>query len=267
MTPVNVANLGLLEIGQRIQIQSFNDNSPAGQAASLFYTPKTQMLLRAANWDFARAQVTLTLLKQAIVNGAPSTNPPPQPFLFEYLYPTDCLKVRFLLPTMILAATSGGVPLTTAPGIIPFVAPAPTAIPFVIGTDKDSKGNPIKVILTNLPLAQCIYTRDLSQFPDQWDSLFLSGETALLASYFINTLARNKAQYDDQVAISKNVIDQARMANGNEQIGSIDHSPDWLNVRRSGNALWAWSQGGGPGAAWGAGGGWDQLSFPCGLRY
>lgn len=253
-------------MGSRFLLTSFSDTTAQAIAASNFYVPKTQSLLRAANWDFARAQATLTVYKQAMLaSGGPSPNPPPQPFLFEYLYPPDCLKVRFVLPTVIINPAQP--PLTTAPGIIPIIAPAPTAIPFVIGIDKDAQGNPIKVILTNLPNAQCIYTRDLTQVPDVWDPLFLSGETAYLGAYFINALARNKAQYDDAVAMAKNVIDTARMANGNEAINSIDHRPDWLSVRRSGGNLWAFTQGGGATAAFGAGGGWDQVSFPDGLRY
>lgn len=221
------------------------------------------MLLRAASWDFARAQVTLTVFKQALVNGVVSSNPPPQPWLFSYVWPSDCLKARFVLPTIQIPPP--GVPLTTNPSPIARVPPVPTGIPFVIGTDLIASGNttsPVKVILTNLPLAQLIYTRDLSQLPDQWDSLFLSATTALLGAYFINALARNKAQYDDAVSMSKSLLDQARIANGNEGIGSVDHRPDWISARSSGS-YWA--------GAWGAGIGgainFDAITFPDGLRY
>lgn len=262
-SPVTVCNLALAEQGSRVLLQSLSDTSPQGIVANLFYVPKTQALLRAANWDFARAQITLTVYKQATINGANSPNPPPQPFLFEYLYPPDCLKVRFILPTVQVGPSP---PLTTVPNIMPIIGPAPTAIPFVIGTDRDPQGNPVKVILTNLPQAQCIYTRDLSSVPDQWDALFLTGETAYLAAYFINALARNAAQYGQQIAIAKNAIDQARMANGNEGISNIDHRPDWLRSRNQG-IQWAWQQYNNGTAAWGAGGGWDQCQMPDGLFY
>lgn len=259
-------NLALSEIGQRVLINSLNDTSPAGVAAKVNYTPRVQMLLRAASWDFARAQAPLTVFKQALVNGTLSNNPPPQPWLFSYLWPSDCLKARFVVPTIPLQPS--GTPLTTAPNPIARVPPVPTGIPFVIGTDITVSGNstsPVKVILTNLPLAQLVYTRDLSQLPDQWDSLFLTATSALLGAYFINALARNKAQFDDQVALSKSLLDQARVANGNEGIGSVDHRPDWLAARSTGG-YWAGSYGANA-AGWGAGVEFDSVTFPGGLRY
>jgi hypothetical protein len=264
VTPVNLCNLALAEMGSRKFINSFSDTTAEAIVANIFWPSKIQMMLRAANWDFARAQATLTLYKQAILStGEPSPTPPPQPFLFEYIYPTDCLKVRFVLPTVNVTGVTP--PLTTAPGVVPFVGPAPTAIPFVIGTDKDAQGNPIKVLLTNLPAAQCIYTRDLSGYPDQWDMLFTSGATALLGAYFINALARNAAQYQAAVAMSKSIIDEARMANGNEAINDIDREASWVRARRTGGNPWGTHYG--ATAAWGVGGGWNQIEFPDGLRY
>ena len=262
MTPVQVCNLALSEMGSRVLLNALTDNSPQAQCANLNYTPRVQMLLRAASWDFARAQINLSVFKQALVNGAVSNNPPPQPWLFSYLWPSDCLKARFILPT--IPVQPSGTPLTTAPNPIARVPPVPTGIPFVVGTDLNISGNatsPVKVILTNLPNAQLVYTRDLSQLPDQWDSLFLSATTALLGSYFINALARNKAQYDDSVAMAKSLLDQARVANGNEAIPSIDHRPDWISARSAGS-YWA-----GSGGAWSGSVGWESVSFPDGLRY
>lgn len=262
MEPVQVCNIALAEIGSRILLNSLTDNSPQAVVANTFYQPKIQMLLRSANWDFARAQRTLTTWKQATVNGVASATPPPQPWLFSYLYPPDCLKARFILPTMPVAAP--GTPLTTTPTNLAYPPPVPTAIPFVPGTDVDVTGNPIRVILTNLQAAQLIYTRDLSQIPDTWDPLFMSAATAFLASYFINALARNAAQYQAQVAIAKSVLDQARQANGNEALNSIDRTPDWMAARRSSGINWGWNS---STPAWGYGGGWDQAQFPCGLTY
>lgn len=249
-------------MGSRVLISAFSDNSPQAQTANLNYTPRIQMLLRSASWDFCRAQANLTVFKQALVNGAVSNNPPPQPWLFSYLWPSDCLKARFVLPTIPIAPS--GTPLTTAPNPIARVPPAPTGIPFVIATDLNTSGNatsPVKVILTNLPNAQLIYTRDLSQLPDQWDSLFLSAATSFLGSYFINALARNKAQYDDAVAMTKSLLDQARVANGNEGIGSVDRRAEWITARSAGSH-WA-----GAGGAWSGSVGWDSVSFSDGLRY
>ena len=260
MTPTTVCNLALAEIGQRIQIAALTDASPAANVAALFYEPKTQMLLRSANWDFARAQIPLSLWKSQIVNGALSNTPPPQPWQYSYLYPQDCLRMRFVQPTV--TNTGGNVALTASQMTQLVFPPIPTSIPFVEGTDFDVNNNPIRVILTNVMQAQGVYTRDLSQTPDLWDPLFLAGETALLGSYFINALARDKAQMEQQVALAKSIIDQARVANGNEGISNVDHVPDWIRTRRVTGLPWLYNAQ--PNVGYGGGG---YCSFPDGSFY
>lgn len=261
MTPTEVCNLALGEVGQRVLINSFDDGTPPANAAKLFYTPRTRMLMRSANWDFARAQLPLTLWKAAAINGVASANPPPQPWLYSYLYPSDCLKMRFVQPTVPIATP--GTPLTTSPNTVYPYPGIPTAIPFVEGTDIDETNNAIRVILTNVPLAQGIYTRDLSQLPDLWDPLFLSGETALLGSYFISMLALNKAQMQEQIAQAKSIIEQARAANANEAINTIDHTPDWIRTRQLTGLPWVW----GLTTPLVGAGSWDSCSFPDGTFY
>lgn len=260
MDITTVCNLALSEIGQRTAISSLSENSPAANCANLYYLPKTRALLRAAQWNFARSQAQLTLYKAAIVNGAVSANPPPQPFQYEYLYPSQALEIRFIVPYITPAAA--GTPLTTDPSIGALPTSLPTGIPFVVAMDTDTNGNPIKVIFTNLPQAQAVYTADLSQFPDMWDSMFLSAETAMLAAYFINTLARNQAQMNAQIQIARNLLDSARAENGNEGISSVDREASWMTVRdTSGGALLINSANGIYIA------GWQPMEFPGGLSY
>lgn len=262
MDVVTVNNIALAEVGNRTSINSLDDNTPAANVASLFYSPKTKALLRAANWDFARKQVTLTLFKSVTVNGVASSNPPPSPFQYSYIYPADCLKARFIVPSP--QNVPAGVPLTTGVSTLSLPQSTVTKIPFVVGSDI-SDGQPIKTIMTNLPNAQLVYTQDLSLVPDMWDDLFLTAETAMLAAYFINALARNQAQMNAQIAIAKNALDQARAINANEAITNADHVPDFLAVR---------FQGGWDSAGWGSGpngiafcGDYDSLSMPDGLSY
>ena len=264
MTPTDVLNLALVEIGSRVLITNLaTDTSAQGITSRILYPAKMTALLRAANWDFARGQETLTVWKAAVINGVTSSNPPPQPWLYSYLYPPDVIKARFVLPT--IPVQPPGVPLTSAPNNIARVPPVPTGIPFVPGTDVDPNNNPIRVILTNLPNAQLIYTKDLSQLPDTWDPLFLSAATAFLASYLIQANARNGAQYQAQVAACSSILDMARIANGNEGINNTDHTPDWLRARFTSGYNQSWNQG--PVGQYGGYAGWDSLGFAHGLNY
>lgn len=260
---INVINMSLLRMSNRVQINSLNENSPAANAASLLYTPNTQALLRAAPWVFSRKQVVLTQYKAAIVNGETSSDPPPQQWQYEYLRPADCLRARFLQPTV--TTTASGVPATTAPNM---ALPAPrvnTATPFVDAMDVDSNGNPIPVILTNLQYAQLVYTADLSQYPDMWDPLFLNAEVALLASLFAQALTGDMNLVNMQVAIAKDALDKARSMNASESISSVDHVPDWMQARMisaGGYAPWAPNADGGVIGAM-----WDTMGFPNGMFY
>lgn len=247
-------------MGNRISISSFNENSPAANTANLFYTPKTQALLRGANWDFGRKQSLLNVWKQAFnSDGSVSSNPPPQPFLFSYLWPSDCLRSRFILPYV---TPISGVPLTTGTVNTALPVVTDTRVPYVPAVDYDSNNNPLKVILTNLPNAQLVYTADLSQNPDMWDPLFLAAETALLAAYFIQALSGNIPLMSSQISIAKGALDAARAQNGNQGMVTADHLPDWIQARFSGAF--------GPGdstvnGTWQPA--WDPVVFPSGLPY
>ncbi len=263
MGPVDVCNIALAEGMTRTLINGFPpiDTSPAAVSANIFYTPKIQSLLRGAPWDFCRRQNLLTLYRAAVINGQVSSNPPPQPWNFEYLAPADMLKARFLI--QYIQPQPSGTPLTTAPTNAIQPAMANVAVPFVISANVDTHGVVRKTILTNMPNAQLVYTMDLSQQPDYWDSQFLSAATATLAAYFIANLAGDKGLLQTQITIAKDVLVQARATNGNEAINTQDNIPDWIRARSAGLG-WAWN---GVGASGQCYYGWDAVGFPTGLSF
>lgn len=162
MTPTDVVNVALLEVGNRVAINSIGDGSPAGNAAAILYTPKLQALLRTAHWDFACARsVPLTQWKAVVINGSLSNNPPPQPWQFSYLYPSDCIKMRFIQPA--ITVSSSAQVIATGPGLTYPYPQVPTEAPFVPSTDFDVNGNPIRVILSNVPKALATYTREIGR--------------------------------------------------------------------------------------------------------
>lgn len=259
---VDIVNEALAQCGTQSTISSFDEGSPESNIASLLYQTKIDALFRAAHWGFARYQVLATLLKQAAdpTTGAPSSDPPPKPWLFSYSYPEDCIQLRFIPRVMNPNTATPSPPLTTGTSSS-FTPQVWAEVPakFVIGTDFDSEGNRIKVILTNEPLATLVYTARIED-PDLWDPAFREAAVATLAAWFVNPLNMSKSLIDTNMAIATAVITQARISDGNEQWQSQDHQPDWISVRK----------GGGYGSWWtdpSMYGWWSPMTFPNGLSY
>lgn len=267
---VDLCNVALDAIGSQITIQGINPAAPPGslaaQVASRNYQIQTDAVFRTANWGSARKQATLTMLKAAL--GTPE-NPdgslpqPPYPWLYEYGYPSDCLKVRFLLPTPTTPGTETPPMSNTGIGYPPLANPR---IPFTKAVDNDAEGNEIAVILTNARVAQAIYTKRVSN-PDLWDVQLQVAVISALAAYFVNPINRNAQLMSERTQIAANLLIQARIADGNEGVSTTDHYPDWMQVRSVGGGIWS-------GAALGAGANWtaytgefDSWCGPDGVFY
>jgi hypothetical protein len=251
--------MALAEIGARARVSSINpsDGSAEGDAASLLYQTKIDDLHRAAHWNFARFQGPLTLLKAAAgtpenLNGT-TTLIPPRPWTYSYAYPSNCLKARYILPVSAVSG-SGGVPFTTADNNAPPMYGQDIAVRFLVGTDTDANGNDVRVILTNMSQAEMVYTKRITD-PNLWDASFVQAATSYLGGWFVNALARNAALHKDQMSIAVQIINKARVSDGNEGPVVQDHTPDWIRIRGSAPA------GFNHGVFFY---GWDYLSSPSG---
>lgn len=200
------------------------------------YGPTVRSLLRSAHWNFARKQQPMLLAKDATnTDGSVPIDVPP-PWLYEYLYPQDCIKVRFV--PQLAAPEPLTPPLMTNLPVSPIYSGTYPA-PFVIGTDllsgPDSTG--INVILTNVKGAMLVFTAMISD-PQQWDALFMDTVVALLAAKFAMPLVQDKKlaleMRAQSIAIVKDMLGQARVSDGNEGWSTVDHTPDWMRIRRSG---------------------------------
>lgn len=260
-SPVDICNLSLMQIGEQGGISSINpsDGSTAGNACSILYTSQIQALHRAAHWNFARKQIALTQLKAQIVNGLVSAAPPPIPWLYEYAYPTDCIKARYIIPYSTPLDGQPSIPFTTGMSSLPIFQNSP-AVPFVVGTDFDATNNTVRVILTNHPAATLVYTADYSQLPDLWDPHFSDAAQVYLGAWLVNALSRNRDLWKDMLATVREAVNAARISDGNEGLTTVDHLPDWMRTR----------------GALGASGwyfdsqcyyGWDSLAFPSGSAF
>lgn len=142
-SPADVINLSLVRIGYEKRVSNLYDGSAAAQRALDIYAQTRDDLLRDGEWQFCQRMVNATLLKSAPANYFDTPwNPatmPPQPWLFEYEYPGDCLKVRRLSPQ---------------PGF--FFNPLPQ--PTLNQISNDSAYTPARrVILCNIPNAILTY--------------------------------------------------------------------------------------------------------------
>jgi hypothetical protein len=172
------------------------------------------------------------------------------------------MRVRFLIPLNPDAALNP--PFTTNPGLVtpPVVN---TRIPFVRGLNADVNGNDIQVLLTNCEYAQAIYTKRVPN-PDLWEPQLRSAVIAALAAYLVNPIARDANLLKERVQVAVGILEQARVADANEGATSVDHTPDWMDVRYIGGGWWGGIDGvGGYGYAWQNL--YDSWASPLGISY
>lgn len=256
-------------------------------------------LLRGANWDFARRENPLQLLADATgqTEGVGKVVPQGQ-FIYEYAYPIDCARVRFIPWKMFLSpgAPSGNIvpansnsPLMTGLGNSTLHGQRLRPARFLISSDPNYPApqgaqtnlvqgqSPIgnTVILTNVPNAHVIYTYH-AIYPSVWDMLFRSAMVAYLASEVSFPLWAKKGKpefgmkvREEQIVALKSKVTEARIADGNEGISSSDIAVDWMRTRHTGG----WGRRGGFGGGWdedgagGYGGGWDGIALSNGAVF
>lgn len=292
--PSDIVQQALDAAGIEYTLGDIEDGTREAQVCLRAYRQCLMQLLRAANWDFARRTQPMELLADATGNTPNVGTVVPMPWTYEYAYPIDCMKVRFVpwnwdgpnpgVPPGNIAGPQG-VPQTTGNAQPPLwgrVRPAR----FVVATDYnyppqigqitwETQGvspSGRTVILTNVPNAQVVYT-SLMLYPSTWDALFRAAFVAYLASEIVLPLSKDKkfgmALRRDQIALTKEKVLQARAVDGNEGTYSSDIAVDWLNARRSGGFR-GWGAGSGLNGGWGGDGCWggyDTLPLADGSAY
>lgn len=160
-TVENIINAALRRIGYPTPIGFVMEGSKASRIALDVYSQTRDDLLRAQDWPFARRDVTLA------ANGQTA----PAPWPFEYGYPTDCLKVRYVQPLN--------------PGTMPVYDPRPTLF-----TDyNDTRtGSQTKVILANISPATLVYTAQVTD-PNAWDASFVEALIEEISRRFVPSLS------------------------------------------------------------------------------
>lgn len=235
---LNIANRSLLAIGARTYISSLSpsDGSVEANAVSTLWDSTFEQLGRAAHWNCLGRQVTLSLLLAA--SGTPE-NPngttigtPPTPWLYAYTYPSDCLDLRYIVPSY-PTSTGDTTPATTINNSAGTWLPNGGQITYLVHTVLDVNNAPITVILTNQSQAQAVYTVNQPN-PAGWDSLFTQAMVASLGAFLVPALSLNISLMDRCVKQAEAAIAIARAADGNEGVTSMDHLPDWIQARSGG---------------------------------
>lgn len=159
-SPEEVCNLALRSIGYPNPVGDIYEGSPQAQVALQFYAQTRDALLRSQDWPFARRDAALALAGQSA----------PAPWLYEYTWPSDCLRLQYVAPSL----TAGPV-LTVQPQR------------FTLFNDA-RLSPPAKTILANISPAIAIYIGQVVEIP-QWEPKFVDALVSALARRFSIALA------------------------------------------------------------------------------
>ena len=240
---VDIANRALSALGTRSSIAALNEGSNESISASKWIDTTRRQVLRMAPWNSCRNYNTLTLV--AAAPGTPE-NPspgstlwqkgqPPPPWNYEYAYPSDCLRPIFIVPQF-NTGFSPGIPITTAvTGGAPAFWNGPP-VKFGVGIDQIVNGVPavggpdVKVIWTNQEFAVLGYNKDLTD-PNVMDDQLQEGWAMFLASKMAIDLTGDKALANLRIKDANDMIQIARVGDGNEGWVQNDVVPDWVRAR------------------------------------
>lgn len=211
-TKVQIWNRALGFIGTQTQVATENEDSAEAHNCGIYYENVRQAILRSHTWNFARKQVALTELGNA------DDDTSLQPWFYKYAYPSDCIRFRYVMPTVVPQA----IPETL------WTAQPP--VRFIVSSDDDSVGNPRTVLLTNQDTATGVYTRDLSLL-DLWDAMSLDALANGLAAKLAIPLTGDKQLAKAMIEQVGAIITDAKAKDGNEGLSIQNHTPDWIRVR------------------------------------
>lgn len=143
---LDIANRSLQFVGTRTNMTASefaNQTSNEAIQTNLIMFKLRDELNRMAPWNFARKTANLTYITsipgtpENSGSGSPLWQPgvPAPPWAYEYQYPVDCLRMRFIMPQY--TASAGGVPIypvgtTTGSTMVGWTGPA---LKFTIAND------------------------------------------------------------------------------------------------------------------------------------
>lgn len=302
IVPANIVNQALISFGYSRRIGNMREGSKAAEAMLEVYAPTLEEISRGAPWNCLRKQAAMTLLQDATQGSAAPVGtgtPGMGLWLFEYAWPIDCMKARYVpytgninpaVPVGNITPPDSAAPTTTLPAPFPYARTIPAPFQVTLDMVPNVKGaitnwnqlpdldnaqgqayNQQTVILTNQMSASLVYTARVES-PNLWDVSLRQAIVAMLAAKTVLYLEEDKklaqVKQANAIKIAKDALMRARVDDGNEGLTNTSHIPDWIRARRSGgyagnagfNGL-----GGGAGDSWYQG--WESTPFPDGTAY
>lgn len=165
-----IINIALDIIGYPRRVGDIFEGTRASKVALDTYAETRDEVLRMRDWGFANRSMTLSVLKSAPANGYSSGTPwstayPPIPYLFEYTYPADAIRILYIYSGQMALPNNDPLP-----------------VQYKIANDP-AESPPARVILTNQANAVAVYTGQITDMTT-WEPLFVDTLTQTLAKKF-----------------------------------------------------------------------------------
>lgn len=151
----DLVNMSLNQIGYTRPIQDIYEGSAAARVALTYYSQTRRETLQMADWPFAFREVALA---------AAAGTTPPSPWTYEYAFPTDCMRMRYVRPGPLTGGTRNN---------------NPTPLLFKEYNDQ-TQSPPIRAILSDQNPAVLVYNGDITD-PTTWPPEFIKTFVAALA--------------------------------------------------------------------------------------
>lgn len=236
---IDIYRQALAKVGTRTTIASPDEDSPEGRQCRLWWPSVRQQALRAANWGFCRMVANGAVLKAApgtpendsSWDGIWATSMPPAPWLYSYVLPADCLRMRQVAPQA-LDSQPGGLPIfpdVNASAAIPARLPSAR---FEVGMDRNANNEMIPVVMTDQYRALFVYTVDVTNtqlFPADFTELGVSALAGQMCMALGGDLNRTKML----LQTANMAIEAARMADANQGLERREYLPESIAARGS----------------------------------
>lgn len=194
LSPVNIGNLALSNVGSKSSIEDMNGASTEAKRIKQWYNPSRQQVLEAYDWSFARKREAMSL----------DGDDPPDQWTYRYQYPADCIAIRRIWN--------------------PAGEKAPP-VPFALETS-----NGRKTVLTDMEDAVAIYTYDVTD-SGLFSMHFSMTLSYLIGAYIAMSLTGKRTIKQDCLEIYNKMIMAAPAQNANENVEPEPKDADWISGR------------------------------------